>query len=177
MDIDLRLDCLSWQALRALDAGEGERIPELAEVLELLPSEIGLNIELKGQGTGLACAQFLSKCQPSQSILVSSFFDRELEDFRAASPAQENNILLGLLLHKRRPDAIAVALRLAAWSIHICEGLAEPKFIESILDNGFQAFVYTVNSTARMRELRGAGVRGIFTDFPNLLRHAPESKM
>lgn len=39
------------ETLRALDAGEGEKIPFLSEVLKTVQNRVGLNIELKGKGT------------------------------------------------------------------------------------------------------------------------------
>jgi len=42
---------LSLTELKRLDAGAGETVPTLAEVLDLLKDRIMLNIELKGLGT------------------------------------------------------------------------------------------------------------------------------
>ncbi len=42
---------MSLDALKALDAGKGESIPTLEEVLSALKGRIQLNIELKGEGT------------------------------------------------------------------------------------------------------------------------------
>ena len=40
----------SLDHLRKLDAGKGERIPYLEEVIELTRDKVGLNIEIKGRG-------------------------------------------------------------------------------------------------------------------------------
>ena len=40
----------TWSELRLLDAGDGQRIPLLTEVLDLVNGRIPINIELKGHG-------------------------------------------------------------------------------------------------------------------------------
>ena len=49
----------SFEELRALDAGLGQRIPTLQEVLEVTVGKVGLNIELKGLGTGKVLTSLL----------------------------------------------------------------------------------------------------------------------
>ena len=46
--VDKKLDYL-----RSLDAGEGQKIPLLEEVLDLINGRTGLNIELKGENTAV----------------------------------------------------------------------------------------------------------------------------
>ena len=41
----------SFNYLRKLDAGDGEKIPTLEELLDLIVGKAGINIELKGPGT------------------------------------------------------------------------------------------------------------------------------
>lgn len=170
LGIDRRLDSFSWQALRQLDVGQGERVPELPEVFDLLPERIGINIELKGSGTGAICADVLNLRRPNHSVLVSSFFERELESFQAGFDVQAGEVRTGLLLNKPRSDMLAIAHGLGAWSIHIDDRMALPELIDTISSNSIQVFVYKVNTESRSRELQGMGVQGVFTDFPDLVR-------
>ena len=55
--------------LKRLDAGDGEAIPLLEEVMEALPAEMGINIELKGPGTEKLVAATL---HDAANTLVSS---------------------------------------------------------------------------------------------------------
>ena len=61
--------------LRELDAGEGEKIPTLTEVLDLLDEHTFLNIELKGTNKRLisAAAQCVLASGKKDQILYSSF--------------------------------------------------------------------------------------------------------
>ncbi|MBA6363297.1 glycerophosphodiester phosphodiesterase, partial [Colwellia sp. BRX8-8] len=47
--------------LRQLDAGKGELIPTLEEVLDLVDKSVIVNIELKGRSTAIATYQVIDK--------------------------------------------------------------------------------------------------------------------
>ena len=158
-----RLEGKSWREIQALDAGEGQSVPELVDVLAVLDARTGINIELKGKGTGLALAQFLKRQPCPHPLLVSSFHQSELAAFRAAN-TQAN---IGLLVAKRDASTSRQAAQLNVWSVHLHDRLATPDHIANLLAHGFQVLVYTVNSQARAAELRSMGARGVFTDFPD----------
>ena len=85
------LAALTLAQLRALDAGQGERVPLLRELLERLAGRAALNVELKGPGTGAPAARLLAQ-QVAQgrwaadAILLSAFSATELEAARAVAP-------------------------------------------------------------------------------------------
>ena len=147
--------------LRRLDAGGGERIPFLEEVLACLPPQTGVNIELKGRGSGAA----LAACWPGgeRDVLVSSFDLAELADFRRRC----RQALCAPLFHRRRDDMLAVAQGLNAWSINVADRLADRGLVRAALGAGLHTLIYTVNDLGRARQLAAWGVKGVFTDHPN----------
>lgn len=164
---------LTWTELRRLDAGGGQQVPELAEVIDCLHATTGINIELKGRGTGVACAAFLRSIHRDHEIIVSSFHIQELHEFRSELGNRLNDLRLALLVSKPRRTALQEALALDAWSIHVHTSLATPSYVTQIVDAGLQALVYTVNDLNSACQLRDMGVRGIFTDYPNLMLQDP----
>ena len=86
-----RVQSSSLEYLRSLDAGKGEKIPYLREVLDLLAAKAGINIELKGVDTAkpvtLLIEKYISEFgwQPEQ-FMVSSFNHYELKKFKKLSP-------------------------------------------------------------------------------------------
>ena len=160
---------LPFAALRALDAGAGERIPTLEEVLDALPPDIGVNVELKGAGTAEPAARLLGASgQSTRPLLVSSFDTTELARFHALRPS----IPCALLAERWRRGLRATAAALDAWSIHLADRCATPARIAAARRWGRQCLVYTVNDVQRARQLRDMGTRGVFTDFPDRLLHA-----
>jgi glycerophosphoryl diester phosphodiesterase len=154
-------------ALRALDAGGGERIPVLREVLEHLRGRVALNIELKtGAGTAAAVAQalraaFASGWQPEQ-FLVSSFNLPELREFKRLVP----EVTLGVLLCGVPLDLAAASTELGARVVSLDRDFAEPALIADAHARGMKVFVFTVNEREDIARFRAAGADGVFTDFP-----------
>ena len=147
--------------LRRLDAGGGERIPLLDEVLALLPPTVGVNVELKGKGTG----EVLPRALPddSREILVSSFDLAELTAFHALRP----DVPCAPLYHRRTRSMVADARAFDAWSVNVAEGLIDRGLVERLGRAGFRVLAYTVNDPARAAVLRDLGVAGVFTDYPD----------
>ena len=154
---------MSFEALRSLDAGDGERIPTLAEVLAAVPRNVAINVELKGDDTAEPVAELLAGC--GRPLLVSSFDHAALVRFHAACPA----IPCAPLLHHWRRDAQSVAGALEAWAVNIANRIATPKHIAAIRSWGCRCLVYTVGDAARACELESLGVNGVFTDYPDRL--------
>ena len=151
---------LSFAELRRLDAGDGQTIPTLGEVLAAVPSSIMVNIELKGPATAEPVAQLVAGLQ--RPLLVSSFDHGELTRFHERLPTTP----CAPLASRWRSDLEAVARRLQAWSVNLADRAVTPARVADVRRWGCRCLVYTVNDAARARRLRALGVAGVFTDYP-----------
>jgi glycerophosphoryl diester phosphodiesterase len=161
----------AFAALRRLDAGAGERIPTLDEVIELVGGRAAINIELKGQGTAEPVARAMA-LRPDDEILVSSFEHAELTRFRGHAP----DALVAPLFHRPSERMFDIARTLGAWSINLSSRLATPELLRAIADHGYRSLVYTVNDPAAARTLRDTGADGIFTDYPDRMANLRGSR-
>ena len=152
---------LSFEALRRLDAGDGERIPTLEEVLDAVPPSVAVNVELKGPDTAAPAAERLAGLD--RPLLVSSFDWAELRRFHQRCPG----IACAPLCGRWRRGLAEVAGELGAWSVNLADRLATADRLAAIRTWGCRCLVYTVNDVARTRELAALGVAGIFTDDPS----------
>ncbi len=160
--------------LRRLDAGKGERIPTLPEVLDLLDGKHLLNIELKAPGTAAPTLRALRHSLEkgalwnSSNLIISSFDRRELLALRTAldnCPVTGPRTGVGLLL-ARRPLSLKRWLEaIRPTSLHLSRSL--PGLIKRGKQHDLRVLIYTVNEIAEMRHLRDLGADGIFTDFPD----------
>ena len=158
-----RVSDYSVTNLRKLDAGDGEAIPLLEEVMQSLPAGVGINIELKGPGTETLVAA--TSFDPANT-LVSSHDLRRLRAFRRARP----DAMCAPVFRVPYPNMIGAARAVDAWSINIRNDVATPRRIGRLIDAGFRVMVYTVNDTERAFELAQQGVSGVFSDFPDRVR-------
>ena len=155
----------SFNYLRSLDAGEGERIPTLKEVCELVNSKIGINIELKGKKTAQPVANYIRELVATgwsyEQFLVSSFDYSELREVTRIN----ENIKIGIL-SKNTVDWQKYVNIFNPYSIHIPLNLANEALIKEARTKSLKVFVYTVNTARDIQKVRALGADGVFTDYP-----------
>lgn len=171
--------------LKQLDAGSwfgpqfsGQTIPTLREVIAFASDTIALNIEIKPEAVSDSIADGIEKkvvelveeFDMQNHVLFSSFDYRALLHFKELAPqvpvallysrGQSNHLLPNQLVKKYNVDAFNCSYRQLS-----------KKWIANLNQYRIPSFVYTINSKRRMQKLIEAGVNGIFTDKPNLLRN------
>ncbi len=163
----------SLAEVRALDAGGGEPVPLLSEVLDRFGEEIPFNLELKrGAGGEYPELERETLAEVEQrglldATLFSSFSDPVLKALREHS-AQAR---IGVLVSTRSPGSwLERAREVGACAVHFWFGLASHDAVERAHDAGLAVHVYTVDRTDDMQALIDRGVDGIFTNFPDRLR-------
>jgi len=164
--------------VRALDAGDGARVPILDEVLDAFGARIPFNLELK-RGRRAEYADLepaVLAAVESRGLLdrtlFSSFYDAVLARLRALSPAAR----IALLLSPRMPERpLERARAVAAEAINPSALLATPELVEAVHAEGLAVFVFTVDAEDDMRRFLDLGVDGLFTNFPARLRGLVDS--
>jgi glycerophosphoryl diester phosphodiesterase len=160
----------SFEYLRSLDAGSGERIPILEEVCRQIDRRAGLNIELKGPGTAGPVAEriarFLKQGWERDIFLVSSFDRIQLSEIRRL----DRQLQLGVLIDESPADEIEFALDIQAFSVHPELEWVRPEFVRQAHANNLKVYVYTVNDEEDVLRMHEIGVDGVFTDFPDRVR-------
>lgn len=156
----------SFDYLRTLDAGKGQRIPTLEEVCTTIRSKASLNIELKGPGTAAPVAKLLSelidKGWDINKFLVSSFHQRELLEIKRLTP----EIKLGALIRGIPVDYAKFAEDLGAFSVHPSLEFVDQRFVDDAHNRGMKVYVYAVDHPDDITRMHEIGVDGVFTGFP-----------
>ncbi|EHA1066851.1 glycerophosphodiester phosphodiesterase [Aeromonas hydrophila] len=161
--------------LASLDAGEGEGIPTLWQVMEAIAGQAELHIELKGAKTADEVARLTRRAEaelgfgPTQWV-VSSFHHPELARFAALRP----DIRLGALTSTIPLTLAKFAAELGAWSLNCDVDFVDQALVQDAHDRGLKVLVYTVDDPADQAMLAAIGVDGIFTNRPD--RFLPPAK-
>ncbi len=158
--------------LRSLDAGNGEKIPTLREVFEVIHLQAGINIELKGPGTARPVVEFISKMRNvgwnDDLILISSFDHRELAQVRQL----DSRIKVGAMMVGLPVDDAEFAVSLGAYSVHLSLEFIDRRFVDDAHSRGLRVFVFTVNHPEDIIKMSELGVDGVFTNYPErVLKH------
>lgn len=152
--------------VRALDAGNGARVPLLSEVLDLVGTATAVNIELKGAGTAGPVIDLLrARSAAPEQFLLSAFDHAELQAARTAAPEFPRGALFGRLLG----DPVAAARAVSAVSVNLARQTVKAPLLTAIRAAGLHCFVYTVNDMDQAERFAAMGVAGVFTDYPDRL--------
>lgn len=147
--------------LRELDAGEGELIPTLSEVLALDLGGCGLVIELKESGYEDQIAAMVRKSTLSKVMIVS--FDADcLRRITSLLP----EIVVGSIFRSMEPDPFEVARSIPATFILSRFDLVTPKIVSSAGEAGLGVIAWTPNTKEEYQEAFRLGIDGIATDDP-----------
>ena len=156
--------------LRNMDAGKGERIPTLQEVLDLVNREVKLNIELKGIGTAKPVLQLLNEYiiesgWTYDDFLISSFSQNELLELRKLN--QRFNI--GVLGIDFSTELIEFAERINAYSLNIYMNSITKELVDDTHRKNMKVFAWTVNDNEDIKRIKSMGVDGIISNYPDRL--------
>ena len=169
----------TWKELQLLSAGSwfdrkfaGEKIPSLEEVLAVIGSRAGVNIEIKADRGDRRknelvdrCCRIIHQCRTPNTILVSSFDHRLLKRVRTLQPL----IAIGVLVHPikhlgRLPFSLTRTLD--ARYIILNGTMLRKRFIQDA--HRFCAVAeYTVNSSRRLQRALRYGVDAVMTNHPS----------
>lgn len=160
------LSSYTLEALRRLDAGKGQTVPLLEEVLRPLKGRAGLVVEMKGKGSARLLAgvwkEALSSGWDPGLLTASSFHADELRALRGALPSASFAVLTARL----SDESLALAEEIGASAVHLGLRGASPSALERCRRAGFPVFVFTVNELSDIRGMYDRGAAGVFTDYP-----------
>lgn len=154
--------------LRKLDAGSGQKIPLLSEVLDLIDKRIPINIEMKGSGTARPVAELIDhyvnqKGWSDNHFLVTSENPVELRLFSRLRPT----VRVGTLFRGKPPYRSVLSKTAYAFSAILNAESVTSKSVRSAHSRGLKLYAYTVNTKTEARRLQKLKVDGIFTDYPD----------
>ena len=161
-----RVSTSSLQYLRSLDAGMGERIPMLNEVLDITDRRCGINIELKGQNTAEPVNRFLSDARRRgwqwNQFIISSFDHRELA---LADPAFPRGVLF-----REQADYLLMTRALNAHSLNLALRLVDQETVDAAHMENLKVYVFTVNDPGDIKHMKDIGVDGVFSYYPDRVK-------
>lgn len=166
------LDRLLGIELRDPGRGRSGRVPTLESVLEAVPADVALNLEIKSRLHAVEdlLAALESAFGRSGPILVSSFDWGLLSHLRR----RRDDLSIAPLARYRSDELLEVAGRLGAFSVHVHHELA-PEVLEKDEILRPPVLAYTVNDGKDARDLISRGAAGVFTDCPGSIRADFES--
>ena len=167
---------MTLKQIKKLDAGKGEQIPTLTEVVDLARDRVKLYIELKGQRTPGPVVDALISMAFVDQVIVSSYYPRLIKKAKFLDPTISTSMLI-TWHEEREDDFVERALAVPADYIHPCwenetptpHKLLTPDTINKIRKHNLGLIVWQENRPTELQELVKLGPDGICTNTPDVL--------
>lgn len=181
------VDTLTYNYIRTLDAGSwfdkrftGEKVPTLDETLKLINGKVKLLIEIKDgseryPGIESRTVAAIRKYKAHPWVIVQSFNLKAIERVKAMDPEIKTYYLLGRnfgAYYKNFRENLTgqMSSDLGYDGIAVHYSVLNSVNVDSIRKAGLYLFAWTVNDRETMKKMISAGVDGIITDAPDLLK-------
>ena len=167
-----RVDAHTLSDLIKLNAGLGERIPTLEEILTEFAARFVLFIEIKSSAAavpvGKLIAQSAARGVPHANMPVIGFHGEWL----LAAKAVDEKILVGFSPDNEAPipsSYCAEAKRAGAWSVNPCIDQLDEAFMEKARAQNLKVITWTANTPVAIARAQALEVDGIISDYPDRL--------
>lgn len=149
----------------------GERLATLDDVLDVVPREVILNIEIKNiplihEGIEAILLDCLKNRNREDNVWISSFDHLALKNVQE----QASHYPIGLLFYYRmlRPWDYAKQSGLEVNSIHPNEVYVDEEFVTACHAAGYKVYPYTISKKHDYDKMIAAGVDGVFSNNPDI---------
>ncbi|MFA5021710.1 MAG: glycerophosphodiester phosphodiesterase family protein [Patescibacteria group bacterium] len=181
-----RIDKLTLQQVKELKLVEGETIPTLGEVLEVIDGKVGLDIEIKANNSAQIIVQTLRDYKVNfEDIMISSNLASEIRVAEQLEPAittalvfRAGNVfsfwfimdfLAVLFLPITKYYISWLVKRANASYLCINYHFLNKKKVELFKRKGIRICAWTVDDIKKIDYLKGLGIDGIITNYPDRL--------
>ncbi len=156
---------LTGEELRALDAGLGEHVPTLQEVIDLVRGKAVVQIELKVEGTETPVVRLVELNRCERDVVLTSFHHPRVRRVKALSPS----IQTGVLFVCRPVDPVGLAKDADADALHVNRAMVDKELVTPAHAAGLRVAVWTVDDPEEAETIAELGVDAIGSNRPDVV--------
>ncbi|MDY6951882.1 MAG: glycerophosphodiester phosphodiesterase family protein [Thermodesulfobacteriota bacterium] len=150
--------------LKKLDAGKGETIPTLQEVMALIDKRVKLVIELKEEGTEGQVVALIHENGLVDNVYVISFWHRLVQRVKEMGQGIKTGVLL-----VGCPVDTTVATQASADAFVMRYTFVDNPFVEMAHRKGLKVFIWNIDDPTLVQPYADMGVDGIGSNDPRIL--------
>jgi glycerophosphoryl diester phosphodiesterase len=155
---------LTYSEIQEFDAGMGQKVPLLEDVLYFARGRIQVNIELKTVGVEEDIVRLVNKLGMANDIIISSFLHLTLSEVKDI----DERIRTAILVQNEIDNLISYAHEMQTYAINPVKELVSTTLTINAHEHGIKVFPWTVNVEEMMMRLLELGVDGLITDYPDI---------
>lgn len=156
---------LSFERIRSLDAGEGEQVPTLDEVLAVVRGRVVIEVELKGSGVEDAAVETVVAHDMADQVIFTSFSMERLARVRQLG----DHYRIGAIVPNPTEFDFARAIELGAEAIavqykHLCY-----RIVDQAREAGLELRAWNPDTLAEQQAMIALGAEVVSTNLPTAL--------
>ncbi|MEO2267225.1 glycerophosphodiester phosphodiesterase [Pseudoalteromonas pernae] len=162
-----KVNATAYADIQNFDAGLGQRVPGLQDVIGWVGNQTMLNLELKHT---FSLDKLVATLEQSvaegnlqrEQLIVSSFDHHQLMWLKQHLPW----VKIGALTSSIPLGYAEFAQRLNAFSLHVDKNFVNHEFVADAKARGLEVYAYTVDKPQDIIAMKELGLDGVFTNFP-----------
>ncbi len=164
---------LSLAQIRQLDAGQGERVPTLEEVLEICVGKVAVQVDVKSTGIERHLDMLWEKYGARQDFYFTSFDGgclarmKKLVPNVPVAPLDQTSFVRPNFHEELARKLVKQARELGAFAIHPKFSSITPSLVKVIHDEGFLLRAWSVPREITPTQIRESNVDGFTTNWPD----------
>ncbi len=165
-----RVSEMTFEEIRRLDAGKGEKVPTLQEVIELARGKVKLNIEVKAPGFEQKLVDIIHENDITDQCMISSFHEESIKRVKQLDPG----IMTGVLRERQiswLPYYIyAVKVQLHANAVLLRRQIVKPYMVKLLHVARLKVGIWNVDTVEEMKKVSKMQPDFVFTNYPDRIR-------
>jgi len=157
---------LTLKELRNLDAGLGEKIPTLEEIVELMRGKAQLVIEIKVPRTEEKVLGIIKEGGLRNNVLIASFYHPTVKHVKEL----DSNIKTGIIISSRPVKPAQLVLNANSDVLFPRYVYVDKEMVREVHKNDLAVYPWTIDDPDEMRSLIEMDVDGIVTNRPDVLK-------
>ncbi len=160
-----RVRDLGFEEIRSLDAGKGEVVPTLQEVISLVKGKVNLQVELKGLGVEEKAVETVEEAGMVDKVVFTSFRHPALKAVKELNP----DIETGVLFYCLPIEPCRLALDAEAEAIHPNIHFVSAEMVRRAHALGLEVRAWNSDEEEEMKRLIKTGIDALGSNRPDLL--------
>lgn len=152
------------EEMKRLDAGKGETIPTLQEVMDFIHGKVKLVVELKDEGTEGPVVDLIQRNGLMENVYVISFWHRLVRTVKDI----EGRIKTGVLFVGCPVDA-SIAAQVSADALVMKYTFVDKRFVDTAHEEGLTVFIWNIDDQRFVKPYADMGVDGMGSNDPRVL--------
>jgi glycerophosphoryl diester phosphodiesterase len=159
---------LTARQLQTLDAGKGEHVPTLREVIEEFAGKLTLQIEIKQQDAVGPVVKLLEELGCVHDAWLSSFWHKAVLEAKQMNP----KLKAGILFEANPIDPVRLARDARADALHPGHRYIDKAFMDACHRAGLQVLAWTAKTPQDVNRLLALGADAIAANAPDIVTAA-----